>query len=66
MTEVARTLKDQSLSLNQLRLSLKKIDDVPDSDDDLQKSVSGSDNSDTESSTEEIKEVPVGERFTFE
>ena len=66
MTEVARTLKDQSLSLNQLRLSLKKIDDVPDSDDDLQKSVSGSYNSDTESSTEEIKEVPVGERFTFE
>ena len=66
MTEVARTLKNQSLSYNQLRLSLKKIDDVPDSDDDLQKSVSGSDNSDTESSTEEIKEVPVGERFTFE
>ena len=66
MTEVARDLKDQSLSLNQLRLSLKKIDDVPDSDDDLQQSVSGSDNSDTESSTEEIKEVPVGERFTFE
>ena len=66
MTEVARDLKDQSLSLNQLRLSLKKIDDVPDSDDDLQQSVSGSDNSDTESSTEEIKEIPVGERFTFE
>ena len=66
MTEVARDLKDQSLSLNQLRLSLKKIDEVPDSDDDLQQSVSGSDNSDTESSTEEIKEVPVGERFTFE
>ena len=66
MTEVERALKDQSLSLNQLRLSLKKIDEVPDSDDDLQQSLSGSDNSDTESSTEEIKEVPVGERFTFE
>ena len=66
MTEVARTLKDQSLSYNQLRLSLKKIDDVPDSEDDLQQSVSASGDSDTDSSTEEINDIPAEERFTFE